>query len=193
MNFQNNLNYYAADKYFIPKNNNWCGVQGNFNMVASQNLVNQSQMMNNGNIGNMVHNVTAYKCVYQPRNKQYEQFDEEDYVRKDLVTPVEVDQAVQDGSPMIPASDSKTKIVPDSTQSVGVSPDSNKKEGFFIKEKDHLIPTPPSQSGELEPDSATQQKISNLFSLNGLPLLTKAHEMNSVYGEVPVQDLSPVS
>ena len=87
---------------------------------------------------------------------------------------------MQDGSPMIPASDSKPKIVPDSTQSVGVSPDSTKKEGFFITEKDHLIPTPPSQSGELEPDSATQQKIPNLFSTNGLPLLTKTHEMNGM-------------
>jgi hypothetical protein len=178
MNFQNSLNYYAADKYPIPKNNNWCGVQGNFNMLAGQNLVNQGQMMNNGNMGNMINNVRSYKCVYQPTNKQYEQSDEEDYVRKDSVTPAEGNQVVQDSSPLILASDPKLKILPDQTQSMEVIPDSTKIEGLFITEKNHSIPTP--QLAELETDSAPQQKISNLLSTNGLPLLTKNHEINSV-------------
>jgi hypothetical protein len=178
MNFQNSLNFYGADKYFMPKNNNWCGVQGNFNILAGQNLVNQGQMMNNGNMGNMINNVKPYKCVYQPTNKQYEQSDEEDYVRKDSVTPAEGDQVVQDSSPLIPASDPKLKIVPDSTQSMEIIPDSKNIEGLFvITEKDHSIPTP--QLAESETDSTPQKVISNLFSTNGLPLLTKNDEINS--------------
>jgi hypothetical protein len=60
-----------------------------------------------------------------------------------------------------------------------VIPDSTKIEGLFvITEKDHSIPTP--QLADSETDSTPQQKISNLFSTNGLPLLTKNHEINSV-------------
>jgi hypothetical protein len=81
---------------------------------------------------------------------------------------------------LIPALDPKLKILPYPTQSMGVIPDSTKREGLFITEKNHSIPTPPPQLAELETDSAPQQNISNLLSTNGLPLLSNNHEINSV-------------